>query len=488
MTESQYLRANKRVFLAIVIVYAYIALTMGAAIAAGGSTGKIIVQFVAAVAAIVVSAVGYVAKKKERGAVIIMTASMTVAYVVVALLNSTSGTWGYAVPLIIAAMVYLDEKLMLIINVVALVANIIRFFVQFDADDSALLTANLLAVFILALVAYTSISMTRTLDKFFKENLSEIQEAAEIQKESNKKMVIVADNITKHFSEAMDMLGELEKSIDISHNSITDIANSSENTAEAIQHQAVMCSDIQENTDTAEHRIEEMISASRMTDTTVSESKQVVKELKEQARNVESASNVIVESIHSLTQKVESVQDFIGSIISISNQTNLLALNASIEAARAGEAGKGFAVVADEIRQLSEQTKEASSNITEIINELIEDTKKANESIEASVTSVSRQNELIDNTREKFENVGSTVDTLMGNIEIAEQNIQKILDSTTIISDNITQLSATSQQVASSSNEGLKMADSTVESMKQCKAILNNICLLAEDLKNSVEE
>lgn len=114
------------------------------------------------------------------------------------------------------------------------------------------------------------------------------------------------------------------------------------------------------------------------------------------------ASNVTVSVIQSLTAKVEEVKSFVESIINISNQTNLLALNASIEAARAGEAGKGFAVVADEIRQLSEQTKDASANITEIINKLNEDTRRANESIENSVSSVEKQNELIDDTRDKF--------------------------------------------------------------------------------------
>ena len=94
----------------------------------------------------------------------------------------------------------------------------------------------------------------------------------------------------------------------------------------------------------------------------------VVSELKEQAVNVADASQVTVDVIRSLTDKVEEVKTFVDSIINISNQTNLLALNASIEAARAGEAGKGFAVVADEIRQLSEQTKDATEEIRRFSN------------------------------------------------------------------------------------------------------------------------
>ena len=213
-----------------------------------------------------------------------------------------------------------------------------------------------------------------------------------------------------------------------------------------------------------------------------------MEELKEQANNVAEASNVTVSVIQSLTAKVEEVKSFVESIINISNQTNLLALNASIEAARAGEAGKGFAVVADEIRQLSEQTKDASANITEIINKLNEDTRRANESIENSVSSVEKQNELIDDTRDKFNAMGEAVELLMKDINVAEESIKKILDSTTVISDNITHLSATGEEVAASSTEGLRMADTTVESMAKCKKVLENIYLLADDLKNSVEE
>ena len=155
-----------------------------------------------------------------------------------------------------------------------------------------------------------------------------------------------------------------------------------------------MCAEIQENTDIAEKEISEMVEASHRTDETVNDSKAIVVELKEQAQNVHDASNIIVDVINSLTEKVDDVQGFIGSIVEISSQTNLLALNASIEAARAGEAGKGFAVVAEEIRQLSEQTKNASSSITDIINNLYEDTKKANEKRQLSQL-ISRMNLLI---------------------------------------------------------------------------------------------
>ena len=195
----------------------------------------------------------------------------------------------------------------------------------------------------------------------------------------------------------------------------------------------------------------------------------------------------MLEAMNQIEKQSEAISEVIKSIEDIAFQTNILALNAAIEAARAGEAGKGFAVVAEEIRQLSEQTKNASSSITDIINNLYEDTKKANESIKASVESVNKQNELIDNTRVTFEDVGKTVDNLMNNIHSAEQSINKILDSTSVISDNISHLSATGEEVAAASTEGLKVSDTTVESMKNCKNILHNIYLLAEDLKSSVD-
>ena len=494
MTEQQYARANRRGMLAAVLIFGYVALTMAAALAAqkDGNSGKILIQLITSVLVIIMSVLGYLFQKRTHIGEVMIASAMAVGYVVVILLNSAKETWAYAVPLVIAVMVYMNMRLMMIANTVVLAANVIRILMHMKMNEGqaagGAFVNDFQSFFVLFLTAYASISITKMLIIFFNENMTAIREAADRQADSNRKMTIVAENITKNFGEAMGMLEELEKSIDINHNSMKDIADSTESTADAIQKQALMCTEIQENTDAAGKEINEMVAASDQTGRTVSDSQKVVLELKAQEQRVKEASDVIVQVVGNLTEKVGEVQNFIGSILNISNQTNLLALNASIEAARAGEAGRGFAVVADEIRQLSEQTKEATARITEIIQYLIEDTQKANESIQSSVEAVSSQSTLIDQTREQFGDVGKNVETLLANIHTAEQSIQEILNSTSAISDNITHLSATGEEVAAASTEGMRVTAETVESMKKCKEILNNIYLLAEDLKSSVQE
>ncbi|MFC1835173.1 methyl-accepting chemotaxis protein [Thermodesulfobacteriota bacterium] len=89
--------------------------------------------------------------------------------------------------------------------------------------------------------------------------------------------------------------------------------------------------------------------------------------------------NLIKEQMESIGQTVvklsahgEAIGDIIEAVQDLADQSNLLAVNASIEAARAGEQGKGFAVVAQEIKTLADQSKEA----TKQVRNLLQDTKR----------------------------------------------------------------------------------------------------------------
>ncbi|MBS7345481.1 MAG: globin-coupled sensor protein [Caryophanon sp.] len=77
--------------------------------------------------------------------------------------------------------------------------------------------------------------------------------------------------------------------------------------------------------------------------------------------------HTVVEDIQNLVGLSKEMGDIINIVEGIANQTNLLSLNAAIEAARAGEYGKGFAVVASEVRKLSEQTKDSTTRVSELL-------------------------------------------------------------------------------------------------------------------------
>ena len=106
--------------------------------------------------------------------------------------------------------------------------------------------------------------------------------------------------------------------------------------------------------------------------------------------------------IINLGERSKETGRIIEIITNITEQTNLLALNAAIESARAGEHGKGFAVVSDEIRKLAEKSASAAKDISNIINQIQNDTDKAADSIDQSYTTIKSGINLVKKAGESF--------------------------------------------------------------------------------------
>jgi len=86
--------------------------------------------------------------------------------------------------------------------------------------------------------------------------------------------------------------------------------------------------------------------------------------------NVQQQMESIAETIGRLSERSQAIAEIVATVGGLAEQSNLLAVNAAIEAAKAGEHGKGFAVVAHEVKDLAEQSRQATRQVRAILGDI----------------------------------------------------------------------------------------------------------------------
>ena len=193
-------------------------------------------------------------------------------------------------------------------------------------------------------------------------------ESTEAVAEQSNTITKDSGKITINMDTVASSADEASTNVQMISSTIEQLSSNMDAIAASAEEMSVNMGSVSDNMSSVSTQVETVTSSvTKMSDSlkNISESTSKALEISEEA-SINSKENL--EAMSQLNHLTQQIDDVLVIIDKLAGQTNMLALNATIEAAGAGEAGKGFAVVASEVKQLSKQTGEASSKISEQID------------------------------------------------------------------------------------------------------------------------
>lgn len=385
---------------------------------------------------------------------------------------------------ILCTIMYIDKKITFIFSGVTWLSIVLIGIFHVSRGIITEPAMLVFAVFLVSLFCIAAVLVINLLQKMFLEDQNQISAQLNEQSEILEQVTSLSDELSGIFGYLTGNMDEIHANVEKNRDSMCEVGRSMNQTTNEIQNQATASEEIQKKIEATEQAAENARHTAQDVLTSVGEGLVLAGEFGVQSGTVSENTAQMSQMMQNLSNKIKDVSSITDAILSISQQTNLLALNASIEAARAGEAGRGFSVVADQIRVLSDDTRNSTTKIVEIINELTQASEDTMPILDKSVESVKQQATNVEKITTHFNDTGKAMEHLGDVLDEMQKDVKVLYQSNASILAGINQLSVAIEQVDQVSQSEAASSAGIIEKMNQFR---EQLYLAQEKMENLVE-
>lgn len=413
--------------------------------------------------------------------------SYAVLYTVAVFSTHSKMPFTYILPMLVVITLYGDIAYCTRIGVGAIVINVAdvayrAYMGVYTAEEVPDLEIRIIVMFVMVIYLVMTTKLSKQINDDKQQELE--SEKAKIEALFDQVMHLSGE-LSGGVEQVDSHMSRLDKSVEEMGVAMEEVATGTNETAESVQNQLERTQQIQTLIDhvseVGDYIRERVENASDEIETGVAD----MELLSRQSKQSRKANSTVVSLVTELHGQAGKMNEIVGLINSIANKTSMLALNASIEAARAGgEAGASFAVVAEQVTDLSDQTKEATVNISELIGTITDELDQVTDAVKVLEENTEAQAEKTENLSNSLNNIMDMTATISEKTKGLEKMIGELSAANGDIVQNIQVISAITQEVTAHSNETLNTCKENQEIVDEVSRITAKLTENAQELKN----
>jgi methyl-accepting chemotaxis protein len=300
----------------------------------------------------------------------------------------------------------------------------------------------------------------------FNQMLTDIERSTSALQKANESLQSQARQITDGVTVLGSSAGDILKAA-------TALASTATQTATSVTETTATVEEVRQTAEASSQKARHVAESAKKSAQIAQTGKKATEDAIEGINRIKQQMASIAESMVRLSEQTQAIGGIIATVDDLAQQSNILAVNASIEAAKAGEHGKGFSVVAQEVKSLAEQSRQATTRVRGILNDIQKATS-------AAVLATEQGSKAVESGVRQSEQAGGSIETLSKSVVEAAQSA--------------TQIAASSQQqlvgvdqVAGAMNSIKDASVQNVDSAKQLEAAARSLTELGQRLKRLLE-